>query len=76
MGDVDLADTWKHNLNATHIGLDQCWLNFSFYFIDFGTPNILVIYILSINNESINIYEFNSIHVLIPLSLNYSSIVP
>ena len=50
MGGVELADTCKHNFNATHIGLDQWWLNLFFYFIDFGTPNNLVIYIPSINN--------------------------
>ena len=50
MGGVELADTCKHNFNATHIGLDQWWLNLFFYFIDFGTPNTFAIYIPSINN--------------------------
>ena len=55
MGGVDLADTRKRNFNATHIGLDQWWFNLFFYFLGFGTPNDLLIYILSNNNESINI---------------------
>ena len=76
MGGVDLYDTWKHNFNATHIGLDQWWLNLLFYFIDFCTPNTVVIYILSFNNESINISKFNLIHVFISLSLNTYSILP
>ena len=63
MGGVDLADTRKRNFNATHIGLDQWWLNLLFYFIDFGTPNTLVIYILSINNEFIKISKFILIRV-------------
>ena len=41
-----------------------------FYFIDCGTPNTLVIYILSINNESINISKLNLIRVFIYLSLS------
>ena len=59
MGGADLADKWKHNFNATHIGLDQWWLNLFLNLLDFGTLNTLVIYILSINNESINISKFN-----------------
>ena len=69
MGGVDSADTWKHNFNATHIVLDQWWLNLFFYFIDFGIPNTLVIYIPNINNESINISTFNLICVFISISL-------
>ena len=75
MGGVDLADTWKHNFNATHIRLDQWWLNLFFYLLDFGTPNTLLIYILSIKNESINISKCALIHVFISLSFYPSSMV-
>ena len=68
---VDLADMWKHNLNATHIGLNQWWLNLFFYFLDFGTPNTLVIYKLFMNNEFIK----SSRLVSISLSLYPSSMV-
>ena len=51
MGGVELDDTWKHNFNATHIGLDQWCLNLFLDFIDFGTSNTLVIYIPTIKTN-------------------------
>ena len=65
MGGVGLSYTRKLNFNVTHIGLNQWWLNFFLCFLDFGTSNYLVLYIPSINNESINIAKFKLICVFV-----------
>ena len=65
---VDLTGIRKHNSNATHIALNQWCLHLLFYFLDVGTSNPLVLYIPSINNESINIAKFKLIRVFLSLS--------
>ena len=55
---VDLADMqWLH-WNAMVMGLNWWWLKLLFYFLDFCAANYLLLYRLSMNNESMNISIF------------------